>query len=158
MFLSLSLLIYSKFSKTITQSHVNISHVLSAKHYTFNVTIFTLTHDVLYLLSYGKNGGRGFDFSGTLSKRIFVNYPRPTKSYFSPLSVPFFMVIKPQHTNKYNLAFTLANKTGSIKRKVIWKSVWSVFIFPNGAIWTTMIWYLYCIWINKLKRVSQPKN
>lgn len=104
--LSLSLLIYSKFSKTITQSHVNISHVLSAKHYTFNVTIFTLTHDVLYLLSYGKNGGRGFDFSGTLSKRIFVNYPRPTKSYFSPLSVPFFMVIKPQHTNKYNLAFT----------------------------------------------------
>lgn len=126
----------------------------------------TRPDDVLYLLSYGKNGGRGFDFSGTLSKRIFVNYPRPTNSYFSPLSVPFFMVIKPQHTNKYNLAFTIilhiynntANKTGSIKRKVIWKSVWSDFIFPNGAIWTTMIWYLYCIGINKLKRVSQPKN
>lgn len=120
MFLSLSLLIYSKFSKTITQSHVNISHVLSAKHYTFNVTIFTLTHDVLYLLSYGKNGGRGFDFSGTLSKRIFVNYPRPTKSYFSPLSVPFFMVIKPQHTNKYTCKQNRINKAkGNMKKCMV---------------------------------------
>lgn len=138
------------FRKTITQSHVNISHVLSAKHYTFNVTIFTLTHDVLYswyLLSYGKNGGRGFDFSGTLSKRIFVNYPRPTNSYFSPLSVPFFMVIKPQHTNKYNLAFThynnTANKTGSIKRKVIWKSVWSISFFRTEQFGPQ--WFGICI-------------
>lgn len=82
----------------------------------------TRPDDVLYLLSYGKNGGRGFDFSGTLSKRIFVNYPRPTKSYFSPLSVPFFMVIKPQHTNKYNLAFTVHIYNNTCKQNRINKA------------------------------------